>query len=238
MQVFVGTSGFGYKEWKPEFYPEDLADADFLAYYAKKLPVVEINSTFYRFPSKGMLAGWAPQVPEGFLFALKVPGRITHQARLKGASEAIAALFENVMSLGSKLGPVIFGLPPNFPKDMTKLNDAIANIPKGVRVTFEFRHLSWQDEEVYAALRSKGVALCLAESDDASASEDLTAPLISTADWGYLRLRKSDYADAELAAWSKRIAAQKWKEVFVFIKHEASAAPGLAVKLQSMIAAG
>jgi uncharacterized protein YecE (DUF72 family) len=235
MQVFVGTSGFGYKEWKPDFYPEDLKDADFLGYYATKLPVVEINSTFYRFPSKGMLAGWAPQVPEGFLFALKVPGRITHQARLKGASEAIAALFENVMSLGSKLGPVIFGLPPNFPKDMTKLNDAIANIPKGVRVTFEFRHPSWQDEEVYAALRSKGVALCLAEGDESSASDDLNAPLISTADWGYLRLRKSDYAEAELEAWSKRIAAQNWKEVFVFIKHEASAAPGLAVKLRKMI---
>jgi uncharacterized protein YecE (DUF72 family) len=235
MRVFVGTSGFGYKEWKPEFYPEDLKDADFLGYYATKLPVVEINSTFYRFPSKGMLAGWAPQVPEGFLFALKVPGRITHQARLKGASEAIAALFENVMSLGSKLGPVIFGLPPNFPKDILKLNEAIANIPKGVRVTFEFRHPSWQDEEVYAALRSKGVALCLAESDDASASDDLNAPLVSTADWGYLRLRKSDYAEAELEAWSKRIAAQNWKEVFVFIKHEASAAPGLAVRLQKMI---
>jgi len=235
MKVFVGTSGFGYKEWQPDFYPADIKDADFLAFYAKKLPAVEINSTFYRFPSKGMLAGWAPQVPEGFKFAIKVPARITHQARLKGSSDAIALLFENLMSLGTSLGPVIFGLPPNFPKDMTKLTEAIANIPAGVRVTFEFRHPSWADEEVNAALQAKGVALCLAESDDAKAPEDLSAPLTSTANWGYLRLRRADYTDAELAAWAKRIAAQKWEEVYVFIKHEASAVPGLAMKLQALI---
>ncbi|MEO8877581.1 MAG: DUF72 domain-containing protein, partial [Polyangiaceae bacterium] len=199
MKVFVGTSGFGYKEWRPDFYPADLKDADFLGFYATKMPVVEINSTFYRFPSKGMLAGWAPQVPDGFKFAIKVPARITHQARLKGASEAIATLFENVMSLGPKLGPVVFGLPPNFPKDLTKLADAIANIPEGVRVTFEFRHPSWQDDEVLAVLRAKGVALCLAEKDETVASDNLSAPLVSTADWGYLRLRRSDYGDAELA---------------------------------------
>ena len=236
MKVFVGTSGFGYKEWQPDFYPADISDAEFLSFYSKKLPVVEINSTFYRFPSKGMLTAWAPQVPEDFLFALKVPGRITHQARLKGAGEAIDALMDNVRSLGKRLGPVIFGLPPNMKKDMPRLNDALLHVPEDVRVTFEFRNPEWNCDEVHDALAKKKVALCLAESDEAVAPDDLTLPLVSTADWGYLRLRKSEYADAELEAWAKRIAAQPWKEVFVFVKHEAAAAPGLALKLQEMIA--
>lgn len=237
MRVYVGTSGFGYKEWQPEFYPAEISDGDFLSHYAKHLPVVEINSTFYRFPSKAMLQGWAPQVPEDFLFALKVPGRITHQARLKGAGEAIVALMDNVKTLGKRLGPVIFGLPPNMKKDMSRLTDALAHIPDDVRVTFEFRNPEWLDDEVQNALRAKRVALCLAESDDAAASDDLNAPLVSTADWGYLRLRRSDYADADLEAWAKRIAAQNWKEVFVFIKHEEAAAPQTAMKLKKMLEA-
>jgi len=152
--------------------------------------------------------------------------------------EAIDALMDNLRSLGKRLGPVIFGLPPNMKKDMPRLNDALLHVPEDVRVTFEFRNPEWSCDEVHEALAKKKVALCLAESDEAVAPDDLGLPLVSTADWGYLRLRKSEYADAELEAWAKRIAAQPWKEVFVFVKHEAAAAPGLALKLQEMIAKG
>ncbi len=235
MRVFVGTSGFSYKEWRPGFYPEKMSDKAFLAYYASKLPVVEINSTFYRFPSKAILEGWASQTPDDFLFTLKAPGGITHRSRLKGTTEAIDSLFGTVRSLGRRLGPVIFGLPPNMKKDLPRLEEALRTFPSDVRATFEFRNPTWLDDDVKELLATKNVALCLAESDEAEAGDDLTAPLISTANWGYLRLRRSDYAEADLEAWAARIAAQKWREVFVFVKHEEAAAPKTALKLQALI---
>ncbi|HWL88059.1 MAG TPA: DUF72 domain-containing protein, partial [Polyangiaceae bacterium] len=220
-------------------YPPETSADGFLPYYASRLATVEINNTFYRFPSAKALEGWASQVPDAFTFALKAPGRITHQRRLKDVGDLVQDLFANLKSMGNKLGPVDFQLAPNFKKDMPRLRDFLAAIPPGAKAAMEFRHLSWFDDEVYAMLKEHGVALVIAESDELEAAgavkDDLSAPLVATTNWGYLRLRRSDYGDAELRAWGERVRAQAWEEAHVFIKHEAVSSPLLAVRLGELL---
>ena len=214
MRVRTGTSGFSYQEWKGSFYPEDLPDPEMLRYYASRLPAVEINNTFYRMPRAAMLESWAEQVPDGFSFALKAPQQITHRKRLKEAQDAVTYFFGVATTLGDRLGPVLFQLPPNLKKDLPRLQDFLAVLPAASRCTFEFRHESWFDDDVLEALRSARAALCWAED------EKLATPPQATADWGYLRLRRPDYGESELAAWAERIRAQPWVEAHVFFKHE------------------
>jgi uncharacterized protein YecE (DUF72 family) len=203
-----------------------------LAYYAARFGAVEINNTFYRMPSEKLLTGWTPQVPAGFSFILKTPQRITHQKRLKDVGELVSIFFSTAKVLGDLLGPVLVQLPPNMKKDLARLNDFLALLPPGRRAAFEFRNPSWFDGEVYAALRARGAALCVAES------EDLATPLVATAEWGYLRLRREDYVDADIAAWGQRILAQPWKEAFVFFKHEdEGSGPRLAAQLSALLKA-
>jgi len=214
MRVLTGTSGFSYKEWKGSFYPEDLPDSGMLRYYASRLPAVEINNTFYRMPRAALLESWAEQVPDGFAFALKASQQITHRKRLKEAGEAVAYFFGVATTLGDRLGPTLFQLPPNLKKDLPLLADFLAVLPGASRSAFEFRHESWFDDETFEALRSARAALCWAED------EKLATPPRSTASWGYLRLRRPDYGEAEIAAWADRIRAEPWSEAYVFFKHE------------------
>jgi uncharacterized protein YecE (DUF72 family) len=230
MRVLTGTSGFSYKEWKGSFYPEDLPDSGMLRYYASRLPAVEINNTFYRMPRAPLLESWAEQVPDGFAFALKASQQITHRKRLKDAAEAVSYFFGVATTLGDRLGPVLFQLPPNLKKDAPRLRDFLALLPPASRCAFEFRHESWFDAEVMEALRASRVALCWAED------ENLATPPEATAEWGYLRLRRPDYGEAELAAWADRIRAQNWTDAFVFFKHEdEGTGPRLAERMQSLI---
>ena len=214
MRVFVGTSGYSYKEWKGNFYPKDLPEKDMLHFYAERFQTVEINNTFYRMPSEKMLSRWSEEVPEGFAFVLKAPCRITHEMRLKDAEDAVSYFLQTASVVGKKLGPLLFQLPPFLKKDLPRLRDFLSFLPRGQRVAFEFRHASWFDNEVYETLRSQGAALCLAETDEGA------TPLISTATWGYLRLRRKEYGEPELHAWADRIRDQQWDDAFVFFKHE------------------
>jgi uncharacterized protein YecE (DUF72 family) len=226
MRVLAGTSGFSYKEWKGSFYPEDLPAEEMLRFYAGRLPAVEINNTFYRMPKASLLAGWSEQVPDGFRFALKASQRITHHKRLKEVSEEVGYFFRVATTLGDRLGPALFQLPPNLKKDLPLLVDALALLPSAARAAVEFRHPSWFEDDVFAALASSGAALCVAEDTD------LATPLVATAGWGYLRLRRPDYGDAEVSAWAEKIRAQKWDEAYVFFKHEdAGTGPRLATQL-------
>ncbi len=237
MRVDVGTSGYGYKEWKGSFYPADLRDAKMLAYYATKLTTVEINYTFRRMPTEALLAKWAGDVPADFTFVLKAPERITHRARLRDAREPTETFVRVAKTLGPRLGAVLFQLPPNAKKDVAVLDAFLADLAAmgGPRAAFEFRHPSWLEEDALACLRARGAALCMAETDDSAASDDLGAPIVSTADWGYLRLRRTDYSDAELRAWTKRVRAQPWERAFVFLKHEDEGKGGaFAVKLRAL----
>ena len=217
MRIRVGTSGYSYKEWKGHFYPEDLPAAKMLEFYAERFDSVEINNTFYRMPEATTLAKWATQVPEGFTFVLKAPQRITHQKRLAGTSDDVAALFEAAASLGPKLGPVLFQLPPYSRKDAPKLRAFLQNLPQDKKVAFEFRHMSWCDDEIYSILRDRDAPLCLSDTDESGDPEQLVVP---TASWGYMRLRRTQYSGDDLAAWAKRVQRQNWSEAYVFFKHE------------------
>jgi uncharacterized protein YecE (DUF72 family) len=231
MHVRVGTSGYSYKEWKGPFYPKDLPAGEFLRFYAARLPTVEINNTFYRMPTAKLALGWCADVPEDFTFAVKAPQRITHMAKLKGAEDAVAAFVKAVAPMGRRLGPLLFQLPPFLRKDVPRLSDFLAQAPAGVRMAFEFRHASWFDDEVWTTLKAHGAALCVAEG------ETLESPLVATADWGYVRLRRDAYPDDVIASWAERIRAQPWREAFVYVKHDDGDAPSVSLRLAAALAA-
>jgi len=226
MNLYAGTSGFSYKEWKGHFYPEKIAPDQMLNFYSTNLPAVEINNTFYRLPRREMLEGWAAQVPPDFRFAVKASQKITHMKRLRNAEEETKYLMDIVGVMEKKLGVVFFQLPPNFKKDVDRLGAFLESLPDHIPVAWEFRHATWFDDEVYELLRKHDAALCLADADD-----ELEVPLVSTASWGYLSLRRPDYATDELQQWHKWIREQKWKDAFVFFKHEeAGAGPKMAME--------
>jgi uncharacterized protein YecE (DUF72 family) len=215
MNLYVGTSGFSYKEWKGPFYPEDLPDKQMLHFYGERFRSVEINNTFYRMPKASMLEGWLAEVPADFKFVIKAPQQITHRQRLKDSGDALSYLLGVAGTLKERLGPLLFQLPPFLKKDLPRLRDFLALLPPGCRAAFEFREQSWFDAEVFDSLRERGAALCIAEADN-----DLDTPFVSTADWGYLRLRRPDYGDKELKTWGERVLQQTWRDAFIFFKHE------------------
>ena len=227
VRVLIGTSGYSYAEWKGNFYPEKMAAKDMLRFYAERFPTVEINNTFYRMPKEELLQGWADQVPESFTFVIKASQRITHVKRLKECGELLAYLFGVTSTLGARLGPLLFQLPPNFRKDVPRLQGFFDAMPERRRVAVEFRHASWFDDEVYDALRGRGAALCVADT-----GEEPAAPLVATTDWGYLRLRREEFSDPQLRDWARRIREQPWSDAYVFLKHEEEGkGPKLAAKL-------
>lgn len=215
-RVLVGTSGYNYAEWKGSFYPEKLPSGKMLPFYAERLPTVEINYTFYRMPTERLLAGWSDLTPGHFRFTLKAPRRITHEARLRGAGDPTGAFCAAARSLGPKLGVLLFQLPPSFRKDLTVFDDFLALLPSGVRAAFEFRHASWHDPAVFERLRSRRLALCVADS------ERMTTPVEVTADYAYFRLRDEGYRPEDLARWAQTVVAgtRGCREVFVYFKHE------------------
>lgn len=216
MQIFAGTSGFSYTEWRSRFYPPALPEAQMLGYYSGRLPTVEINNTFYQMPKPETFAAWRDAVPDSFCFAVKASRRITHQGRLVNVESDVARLFELAGALGPKLGPILFQLPPFMKKDVGLLSAFLDILPEGRRAAFEFRHPSWFEDEVYTALQARNVALVGGDLEEAEKSP----PLVVTADFGYLRLRRMDYEPAGIAEWSERIGAQKWSAVYAYLKHE------------------
>lgn len=223
MKLYVGTSGYSYKGWKGHFYPHDLAAKEMLRYYSERLGAVEINNTFYRLPTAAILESWASQVPEDFRFSLKASRRITHFKRLKEAGEETSYLLQTAETLGRRLSVVLFQLPPNFKKDLPRLKTFLGLLPATIRTAFEFRHPSWFDEEVQGCLTEHGCALCLSETD-----EEPLGKLVSTTGFGYLRLRRSDYSEADLSTWISRLSTVNWQQAFIFFKHEEA---GVGAKL-------
>ena len=214
--IFVGTSGYNYPEWKGSFYPADLAAAKMLPYYAARFPTVEINYTFYRMPSVKLLDGWMKQVPASFKFTLKAPRRITHDAKLVNCEKLTAEFCLVAGTLGSQLGALLFQLPPSLKKDMARLDAFLDTLPPKAPAAFEFRHPSWFDAEVFARLKERGRALCVADS------EKLETPLEVTADFGYFRLRDEGYQPQDIEEWARRIAPlrDRCKDIYVYFKHE------------------
>lgn len=216
--MWVGTSGYNYPEWKGTFYPETLSASKMLPYYAARFTTVEINYTFYRTPTEKILQGWDLATPENFRLTLKAPKRITHDARLKECGDEVRRFIETAATLGPKLGVLLFQLPPNLKKDAARLDAVLQAFPVGTRAAFEFRHVSWLDEEIYALLRARNLALCIADS------ERLSTPVEITADYGYFRLRDEGYTPTDIDRWGAIIKERTTEcgDTYVYFKHEES----------------
>jgi len=228
-EIYAGTSGWAYSSWRPGFYPAKLSAARFLSHYAARLNSVEVNYTFGRRVSEGLLQRWADAVLEHFLFAVKAHRRITHSKRLRDAGEITAEFLGSLQPLRrtGKLGPVLFQLPGNFKCDVGRLGEFLAGLPSWVRAAFEFRHESWFGEDVYAALRKAGATLCLAED------AELTTPEVVTADFCYLRLRKERYSRKAVEERVRRLSLNG--DVFLYFKHEET--PEGALRAEALLRA-
>ena len=230
MAIWIGTSGYNYPEWRGSFYPEKFPTPKMLPYYAERFATVEVNYTFYRMPNARTIAGWNAETPAGFVFALKAPRRITHDARLKNVDEPLRYFLDTARGLGEKLGPLLFQLPPNFKKDVGRLGDLLVLVPSSLRCAVEFRHDSWFSDDVYELLRTRNAALCVADTEKG------TTPLVATADFGYFRLRDEGYSAADLATWSQAVRRPEWGDTFVYFKHEESGrGPALARELAALL---
>jgi uncharacterized protein YecE (DUF72 family) len=217
-KLFVGTSGFAYKEWKPEFYPADLKSADMLRFYATRFNSVEINNTFYRSPTEKVLAGWIEQTPPGFAFTLKAPQKITHIARLRDTGDTLEFFLRTARTMGERLGCILFQCPPTLRFDADLLRSFVAALPgEPFRFAMEFRHESWSCDEARAMLHAAGVGWCVADTDDAK------APMVQTTDaFVYLRLRGLNYTDGDIKAWADETAKvlSNGADAYVYFKHE------------------
>jgi uncharacterized protein YecE (DUF72 family) len=216
MKAWVGTSGYNYPEWKGSFYPQKMPAAQMLSFYAQSFDSVEINYTFYRTPNEKILAGWSAETPPAFRLTLKAPKRITHIAKLRDCTDLLQYFLKTSATLGGKLGAILFQLPPYLRKDLALLEDFLAQLPAGLCAAFEFRHASWMDSEVFARLRAKDLALCVADS------EKFTTPVEITARYGYFRLRDEGYTPDDIRRWAEtiRTSTATCQDVFVYFKHE------------------
>ena len=219
-RLIAGASGYSFKEWRGDFYPADMKPEGMLAWYAERLPTVEINNTFYQMPKTAVLENWSRAAPQDFRFAIKASRRITHMARLKAetAADSVAYLYKNLAALGAKRGPVLFQLPPFMKKDLPRLDEFLKLLPQGHHAAFEFRNDSWFADDVYDSLRRAGASLCHSERED-----NAPPPLVETAPWGYVRLRLETYSDQDLRQWSERLAATQWRQIYVYFMHEPTA---------------
>jgi uncharacterized protein YecE (DUF72 family) len=232
MKIHVGTSGYGYKEWKGIFYPEKISPHDMLRFYGERFTAVEINYTFYHMPTVAGLSAWAEEVPEDFFFSLKAPQLITHMKLLKNVAEETRYFFRTLAILKKKAGPTLFQLPGSLRANRQTLEDFLALVPANRPCAFEFRSKSWFTKGIMELLRARECSLCIADTDEKPAEE-----IVSTAPWGYLRLRRSDYTEDDLVHWLERIMAQPWERAFVYFKHEEEAkGPELARRFRELAA--
>jgi uncharacterized protein YecE (DUF72 family) len=216
MRTWVGTSGYNYPEWKGSFYPEKMPAAKMLAFYAAAFTTVEINYTFYRTPNEKILAGWSAETPAGFKLTLKAPKRLTHIAKLRDCNDLLQYFVRTAATLGPRLGAILFQLPPWLRKDLALLESFVTLLPAGTCAAFEFRHASWMEADVFALLRARNLALCIADS------EKFSTPVEITAGYGYFRLRDEGYTPEDLRRWAGviRDSAAACSDVFVYFKHE------------------
>lgn len=230
MKLHVGTSGYGYKEWQGIFYPERIAPKEMLSFYSERFNAVEINYTYHHMPTERLLASWAGQVPEAFVFVLKAPQVITHVKRLKEVNEEADYLFRTVLLLGTRLGAILLQFPAYFRADLPRLEAFLDLIPEDVHCAFEFRSPTWVEAGAAELLCGRGHTLCTADTD-----ENPAEGIEGLAPWGYLRLRRSAYTDADLAQWVERVQSQGWERAFVFFKHEEEAVgPKLALRFREL----
>lgn len=222
-RYYIGTSGWHYDHWRRRFYPEKLAKAKWLEFYARHFATVELNNSFYRLPSKKSFAEWHDSTPGDFIFTVKVSRFITHIKRLKNSEEAVENFMNRASILGEKLGPLLYQLPPNMHRNDEVLDSFLSGLPQGMKHVIEFRHRSWLEEEVFKILRKHNTALCVFDMPD------LSCPLVATANFAYVRfhgsseLYSSCYSDAELSGWAKKLTdlAANLEMVYIYFNNDA-----------------
>jgi len=215
MRVFVGTSGYSYKEWKGIFYPEKFSEKNMLGYYSGHFNTVEINNTFYKMPKKDVLKSWKEQVNDEFRFVIKANKRLTSFKTVEDIKDSFKWFSDNISVMEKNLGVVLFQFPPFIKVNIEKLEGLLSIMPVDMKAAFEFKSSSWFTDEVYDLLRGRNAALTISETDELKSPE-----LIKTADWGYLRLRRTDYETDHLKNWSDKILHQDWRDAYIFFKHE------------------
>jgi uncharacterized protein YecE (DUF72 family) len=239
-RVWVGCSGWQYKDWRGELYPPGCAQRDWLEVYARHFDTVEVNATFYRLPNRDAVARWVEQTPAGFVFTVKVSRYATHIKRLTTVADSWLKLRERIEPMidAGRLGPLLWQLPANFKRDDERLAAALAELPREHRHAFEFRDASWFADDVYALLREHGVATVLADD----ARRPLPVPPV-TGDFGFVRFhygkrgRGGNYSDREIAEWAPRVPAMA-PEVFVYYNNDWQAfAPRNAQALEARLQA-
>jgi uncharacterized protein YecE (DUF72 family) len=221
--VFVGTSGWQYKDWRGRFYPKDLPTAKWLPFFSASFPTVEVNNTFYQLPKEETFVAWREASTDAFVIAIKASRYITHIRRLRDCRDPLRLLWSRCERLGAKLGPVLFQLPPNLKADNDLLRRFLRLLPKTMRAAFEFRHVSWESEETYRALDDAGCALVLADRPGAR------VPDIVTGGWGYIRFHKGTvlgpgYSRPKLRRWADRIARMPATDTFVYFNNDTGGA--------------
>jgi uncharacterized protein YecE (DUF72 family) len=225
-EIRIGTSGWHYKHWIGRYYPQDLKPANMLAHYVRDFDTVELNNTFYRLPLESAFDTWRESAPPGFVFAVKGSRFLTHMIKLKDPERGLTNFIPRAERLRSKLGPILWQLPPRWNLNLERLEEFLAKLPRRHRYAFELRNETWMTEEVFALLRRYNAAFCMYEL------AGYHTPFEITADWTYVRLHgptqfkyQGSYSDAQLAAWAERI--REWSRtldaIYVYFDNDDSA---------------
>lgn len=227
MRIVVGTSGYGHAEWRGDFYPDDIPEAHMLGYYALRFPTVEIGRTFYALPEAAAVHHWAAATPSELVLTFKAPRELTRPSHLQEAADGMARLRASLEPLGDKRGPVLFSCPARFRRDLGALERFLEAVTPACRAVLDLGDAAALGDDVRATLERWGAAACATDGEG-----DGGTPLVPTAPFGYVRLRRASYSDDALEAWADRIAAQPWQEAFVVVAPEDKrAAPKLALRM-------
>ena len=233
----VGCSGWQYRHWKGDFYPGDLPQRMWLEYYARHFNTVEVNNSFYRLPPEGVLDSWRARTPRSFRFAVKASRFLTHMKKLKDPDEPVARLFSRARELRTKLGPVLYQLPAQFPRNIERLSSFLDVLPRGVKHAIEFRDPGWYDDEVMKLLRRRHVALCLHDMPGS------IPPRVTTARFTYVRFHGATgrydgaYSTEALDDWAEWLIANA-RAAFIYFNNDIGGhAPRDARKMIDLLAA-
>jgi uncharacterized protein YecE (DUF72 family) len=239
--TYIGTSGWHYDHWKGAFYPQDPSDETFLEYYAKSFGTAEINNTFYRLPEEKTLLRWRDVVPENFVFSVKASRYLTHMKKLKDPQDPLDRLLDRVGVLGTKLGPILFQLPPRWGPNLERLEAFLEILPEDHRYAFEFRNPGWFDDRTYGLLAERGASFCVYDLDGRTSPKEITA------DFAYVRMHGPDgpyrgrYGAERLAGWAGTFSAwlREGLEVYCYFDNdEAGYAAQDALNLQQIMMEG
>ena len=239
-KIWIGTSGWHYKHWIGNFYPERLPASRMLAEYIRHFNTVELNNTFYKLPTQNGLLTWRESTPPGFRFAVKGSRFLTHMKKLNNAEDGLKRFLDAVDVLAPKLDTILFQLPPKWEINLDRLGAFLALLPRYYRYAFEFRNPTWNTSETYKLLAKHNAAYCIFDL------AGYLSPLEITADFSYIRLHgpggkyQGSYSDAALQKWASTIAewSKKLAAVYIYFDNDDSGyAPRDALRLKALLPA-